>query len=222
MLLPRRLAAVRRQSTSQHGHEAARSRGSTVTRQHGHEHGHEHAREHPDPCPACPPEFGLTPRPTKAYQGLPRTFAAAGLCYGSPTVSSVPGRNERCPCGSGRKYKQCCANKVVEQPASRSFFRVAVGMAALALIFASVAVGRTLLEGSEEQPARVWSEEHGHWHDGAGNNPEDPPPGKVWSEEHGHWHDAPPLERRAVTPGAREEGLGHLFDETSKAVDDPS
>ena len=29
-----------------------------------------------------------------------------------PTVRRLnrpPGRNERCPCGSGRKYKRCCA-----------------------------------------------------------------------------------------------------------------
>lgn len=28
----------------------------------------------------------------------------------SPTVtkSATPGRNERCPCGSGKKYKKCC------------------------------------------------------------------------------------------------------------------
>ena len=67
-------------------------------------------------------------------------------------------------------------------------------------------------------PGKVWSAEHGHWHDipaGAqagqqrvpvnmpattqtapaytpGPQPAGtPPPGKVWSVEHGHWHDAP-------------------------------
>lgn len=25
--------------------------------------------------------------------------------------SSAPGRNEPCPCGSGKKFKQCCAKK---------------------------------------------------------------------------------------------------------------
>jgi tetratricopeptide (TPR) repeat protein len=29
-------------------------------------------------------------------------------------VRSAPGRNEACPCGSGRKYKQCCALKPAE------------------------------------------------------------------------------------------------------------
>jgi hypothetical protein len=65
-------------------------------------------------------------------------------------------------------------------------------------------------------PGKVWSPEHGHWHDAnpAGASPIQvqssqapinttpakaptpqppgtPPPGKVWSPEHGHWHDAP-------------------------------
>jgi uncharacterized protein YecA (UPF0149 family) len=25
--------------------------------------------------------------------------------------AETPGRNEPCPCGSGKKYKQCCAKK---------------------------------------------------------------------------------------------------------------
>lgn len=26
-------------------------------------------------------------------------------------MDSKPGRNDPCPCGSGKKYKQCCMNK---------------------------------------------------------------------------------------------------------------
>ena len=62
---------------------------------------------------------------------------------------------------------------------------------------------------------KVWSPEHGHWHDVAGSapqvtplnmtqgspapalapGPQPPgpvPDGKVWSAEHGHWHDVAP------------------------------
>jgi len=28
-----------------------------------------------------------------------------------PTMKARPGRNDPCPCGSGRKYKQCCLEK---------------------------------------------------------------------------------------------------------------
>jgi hypothetical protein len=62
---------------------------------------------------------------------------------------------------------------------------------------------------------KVWSAEHGHWHDAPGSQPlsaaaaqpafaqpsatpaftpQPPgpaPAGKVWSTEHGHWHDLP-------------------------------
>ena len=60
---------------------------------------------------------------------------------------------------------------------------------------------------------KVWSPEHGHWHNAGGVSaatgeaaptgattpaqqftpqpPGAPPRGKVWSPEHGHWHDAP-------------------------------
>jgi hypothetical protein len=50
-------------------------------------------------------------------------------------------------------------------------------------------------------PGRVWSPEHGHYHDVDGGEtrsaarsvprpPGPAPPGKVWSPDHGHWHDA--------------------------------
>ena len=57
----------------------------------------------------------------------------------------------------------------------------------------------------DSPPGKVWSEEHGHWHDA--KNPHDgftadmdksmdqlqrqgeTASGKVWSPEHGHWHD---------------------------------
>jgi len=57
----------------------------------------------------------------------------------------------------------------------------------------------------EVPPGKVWSPEHGHWHDsneahpGAPQPEGDPPPGKVWSVEHGHWHDI--VEEGAVIPG---------------------
>jgi hypothetical protein len=54
-------------------------------------------------------------------------------------------------------------------------------------------VRRATRAESEPPPGKVWSEEHGHWHDAEGPGtprPEGPaPPGKEWSEAHGHWHD---------------------------------
>lgn len=33
----------------------------------------------------------------------------------TPTEATQVGRNEKCPCGSGRKYKQCCLRKDEDQ-----------------------------------------------------------------------------------------------------------
>jgi hypothetical protein len=107
------------------------------------------------------------------------------------------GRNDRCPCGSGKKYKQCCG------PAedARSKRRSTYAMVATAVVLALGIGGIVVLISSESGPSnRVWSAEHGHWHDAngvelgrsssmPGARPTGPAPaGKVWSAEHGHWH----------------------------------
>ena len=140
------------------------------------------------------------------------------------------GRNESCPCGSGKKFKACCAGK---QTRSRGLVLL------LAMIGAIAAVGVVASIRKDEKPApipapvarttpkaqppgpvpagKVWSVEHGHWHDAAApkaatttspiqitgapapgapaRTPKPQPPGpapagQVWSAEHGHWHDA--------------------------------
>jgi hypothetical protein len=134
------------------------------------------------------------------------------------------GRNETCPCGSGRKFKSCCEGKSA-RGVSKGLFVLFGVIAAIALVgliplftgkgdaraptaSASTAAPRT----SAPQPpgpvpaGKVWSVEHGHWHDAVPNptatpapappltpGPQPPgpvPAGKVWSTEHGHWHDA--------------------------------
>ncbi len=102
------------------------------------------------------------------------------------------GRNEPCPCGSGKKFKQCCAQKGT--PSHRLWN---LGLLLLAVVFlaaAAMAVYSTSTAERVAPPGKVWSDEHGHWHNA---NPDAAPQplgpaldGKVWSEEHGHWHDA--------------------------------
>ncbi|HMA18407.1 MAG TPA: SEC-C metal-binding domain-containing protein [Thermoanaerobaculia bacterium] len=121
-------------------------------------------------------------------------------------------RNDPCPCGSGLKYKRCHEGKDVEKPRSSGLLLMAllalvIGAGAVAVV---VAVSRGPSAASPVR-RRVWSPEHGHWHDegspvrSSGGVPFDPrsalpsgprpapagtpPPGKVWSPEHGHWHD---------------------------------
>jgi hypothetical protein len=109
-------------------------------------------------------------------------------------------RNAKCPCGSGKKYKQCCGQK--ESPSTRWSKVAIVGVAALL----ALGLGHGLyavLTAKEPTDGRVWSAEHGHWHNADGTEitaprpsgsggpppPGPAPAGKVWSEEHGHWHD---------------------------------
>lgn len=151
------------------------------------------------------------------------------------------GRNETCPCGSGKKFKNCCEGK------ARS--AMPKGLVAVFVVLAAVAAFAFIPRGDDDSrtasrpaatprpaakpgaqpgpapPGKVWSAEHGHWHDiGAtpavnpiqvqqtsnaplrptvGTTPQPQatltpqpagpvPPGKVWSPEHGHWHDARP------------------------------
>ena len=71
-----------------------------------------------------------------------------------------PGRNDRCPCGSGKKFKQCCASK--KDRLSPALIAVLVVGAVLAVILIVSNVRRSSNSGL------VWSPEHGHYHDASG------------------------------------------------------
>ena len=72
-----------------------------------------------------------------------------------------PGRNDACPCGSGKKYKQCCALKQNKLPAW-----LIVALVAGAVLLAIIVVMSDF--GSDSAGGRVWSAEHGHYHDASG------------------------------------------------------
>ena len=73
------------------------------------------------------------------------------------------GRNAPCPCGSGKKYKRCCAAKESRNESRFSKGLVALlGVVLLAVIGIVVAFYAT--DWSSAAPTRVWSPEHGHWH----------------------------------------------------------
>jgi len=72
------------------------------------------------------------------------------------------GRNAPCPCGSGKKYKQCCLDK---QSSSTVFQKLLALL--VALIIVGGLIGVVMAFRSHEPssgPGRVWSEEHQHWH----------------------------------------------------------
>jgi hypothetical protein len=72
-----------------------------------------------------------------------------------------PGRNDACECGSGRKFKHCCALKQNKGPS-----RLVVAVVAGAILIAIIAALASSPDSSG--PGRVWSAEHGHYHDASG------------------------------------------------------
>jgi hypothetical protein len=73
---------------------------------------------------------------------------------------SRPGRNDACPCGSGKKFKQCCASK--KDRLSPALIAVLVAGVVLAVIVIVSNARRSSNSGM------VWSAEHGHYHDASG------------------------------------------------------
>lgn len=74
---------------------------------------------------------------------------------------SQPGRNDLCPCGSGKKYKKCCELKSTAR--SGQLLLIIVGL----LMAAGVAAGIAEFVGDRDHAVRsqgVWSPEHGHYH----------------------------------------------------------
>ena len=75
------------------------------------------------------------------------------------------GRNDRCPCGSGKKYKACCAR--TEARASRSGLIAAIALVVLVLVAGVVLFQRITAEETEAPvcpEGQTWSVEHGHCH----------------------------------------------------------
>ena len=70
------------------------------------------------------------------------------------------GRNDACPCGSGKKYKKCCELKTQKARGNTVMLVVVAG-----LVIAGLVAGISSFT-SERDPAagKVWSPEHGHYH----------------------------------------------------------
>jgi hypothetical protein len=143
-----------------------------------------------------------------------------------PADISRAGRNELCPCGSGKKYKRCCGNVdlAAEDTASR-FFGVAAVLAAVMAVGGAFVFAQAFF--FEEPGKKVWSAEHGHYHTvgGGEHGSSEGGPGKVWSEEHGHWHDAAkpeaPVAGSKPVPGALEGLRSSQLDAAGRKVAEP-
>ncbi len=81
-----------------------------------------------------------------------------------------PGRNDRCPCGSGKKYKNCCADKAARRMSPASW-------AAIVAIVAAAGVLVVLLVNATRGGAGAAVPRSGIC-----------PPGQVWDPTHNHCH----------------------------------
>ena len=68
------------------------------------------------------------------------------------------GRNDPCPCGSGRKHKQCCA-RTQEQMSKVSLLAIVGVIVAVAAV---LVYNFTTERGSGSR--QVWDPVHGHYH----------------------------------------------------------
>ncbi len=73
------------------------------------------------------------------------------------------GRNAPCPCGSGKKYKNCCLAKSRSSvTVQQKLLAAAVVLIVVAGLIAVVVAFRS--DGPSTGSGLVWSEEHQHWH----------------------------------------------------------
>ena len=74
------------------------------------------------------------------------------------------GRNERCACGSGKKFKQCCEARTHGLDRKSRVLLVALaGVIAAAILVGIASVARNG-DSRGAGPRQVWSPEHGHYH----------------------------------------------------------
>ena len=75
------------------------------------------------------------------------------------------GRNEPCPCGSGKKYKACCLGKHAGQD---TLGQKLLMWGVIAVLVIGLVVGIMTYVRSDDAkanpPDKVWSEEHQHFH----------------------------------------------------------
>lgn len=80
-------------------------------------------------------------------------------------MADEPGRNDPCPCGSGKKYKHCCMKSTSWIPSSIQSYlftglTLAVGLGLAGVMFSQCGTA----DRPDCPPGQVWSEAHGHCH----------------------------------------------------------
>ncbi len=79
-------------------------------------------------------------------------------------MPSDPGRNDPCPCGSGKKYKYCCMGSSGWLSSTTQARLLTVLTLAIGLTIAGLSLSQCGEDSSRCPPGQVWSEAHGHCH----------------------------------------------------------
>ncbi|MEF8940726.1 MAG: SEC-C metal-binding domain-containing protein [Salinivenus sp.] len=80
-------------------------------------------------------------------------------------MTDAPGRNDPCPCGSGRKYKHCCRGQSAWYE-NKTVMGVGIGVLLLvgALLFGMMISNQIGTDRPDCPDGQVWSDAHGHCH----------------------------------------------------------
>ena len=150
-------------------------------------------------------------------------------------MSKSVGRNDPCPCGSGLKYKQCCAGKLrLNLRGRRGWVLGALGVVVVTLVAwglmrsqtgptpssggmpppsTSAGVSTAPGTGATLNPAPLGTGAPTTMSGPTGATPQpwayDAATNRHFDPNHGHWHDGapPPLEARGVSSGAPAPGV---------------
>lgn len=96
------------------------------------------------------------------------------------------GRNDPCPCGSGKKFKQCCWGKARVEGSRWSRKAVfLVFLAGAVITLAGLNLRRELGGGEPSRTGPTTAPATALWQYDAINN-------QHWDPGHGHWHSGPP------------------------------
>jgi len=76
--------------------------------------------------------------------------------------SGKAGRNDLCPCGSGKKSKRCCQTGQATGWSSKLLMGLVLAVIAGAVVAGFLSFSDDPAAGANA--GKVWSQEHGHYH----------------------------------------------------------
>ncbi len=143
-------------------------------------------------------------------------------------MSSGVGRNELCPCGSGKKHKNCCYQRGVLFD-KKNQNKIALGVLAGVVVLAGIIAYSKMFSSSPTRTPRPLSQPpltsspglpsqtptSAVPTSGVSYTPQPPgpvPAGKVWSTEHGHWHDIPAVNVVSSSTSTAPNSSSPVFD----------